>query len=148
MEQSYESLKLENQLCFPLYACAKEVVRRYTPYLAPLDITYTQYITMMVLWEYGAMNVNTLGERLYLDSGTLTPLLKKLEKKGLVVRQRSVTDERCLTVSLTEAGWQLREKAVLIPEQLGNCIHLTSEEMTTLYHLLYKVLGELEENDI
>ncbi len=148
MEPSYESLKIENQLCFPLYACAKEVVRRYTPYLSPLDITYTQYITMMVLWEYGEMYVNTLGERLYLDSGTLTPLLKKLEKKGFVVRQRSSSDERCLTVSLTEAGWQLREKAVSIPEQLGNCIHLTPEEMMTLYHLLYKVLGELEENDV
>ncbi|MCD7982037.1 MAG: MarR family transcriptional regulator [Clostridiales bacterium] len=136
----YDVLKIENQLCFPLYASAKEVVKKYKPYLDEIDLTYTQYITMMVLWEYGQMNVKALGERLYLDSGTLTPLLKKLENKGMVIRKRSDKDERNMTVSLTEAGMQLREKAVSIPEAIGSCINLTHEEMLTLYSILYKIL--------
>ena len=136
----YDVLKIENQLCFPLYASAKEIVKKYKPYLDEINLTYTQYITMMVLWEYSQMNVKTLGERLYLDSGTLTPLLKKLETKGLVTRKRSDIDERNMTVSLTEAGMQLREKAVNIPEALGRCINLTREEMLTLYNILYKIL--------
>ncbi len=143
---SYEVLKIENQLCFPLYACAKEVVRRYKPYLDPLDLTYTQYITMMVLWEYGRMNVKELGKRLYLDSGTLTPLLKKLESKGLITRERSSNDERQLTITPTERGMQLREQAVDIPAKLGACIDLSMEEIGTLYQLLYKVLGDNEES--
>ncbi|MCD8212033.1 MAG: MarR family transcriptional regulator [Oscillospiraceae bacterium] len=141
----YDVLKIENQLCFPLYAAAKEVVRRYKPYLDPLGLTYTQYITMMVLWEYGEMNVKELGERLYLDSGTLTPLLKKLEEKGLVSRERSVRDERCLSVAPTERGMQLRDSAVEVPEQMGGCISMSEEEMGTLYQLLYKVLGDSRE---
>ncbi len=139
---SYEVLKIENQLCFPLYAAAKEVVRRYKPYLDPLGLTYTQYITMMVLWEYGEMNVKELGDRLYLDSGTLTPLLKKLEEKGLVSRERSDRDERCLSVAATERGMKLRDRAVEVPEKMGGCISLSEEEMGTLYQLLYKVLGD------
>lgn len=138
----YDVLKIENQLCFPLYASAKEIVKKYKPYLDEIDLTYTQYITMMVLWEYGQMNVKTLGERLYLDSGTLTPLLKKLETKGLVIRKRSDKDERNMTVSLTETGLQLREKAVNIPEAMGSCINLTREEMLTLCRILYKILDK------
>ncbi len=137
---NYDILKIENQLCFPLYASAKEVVRKYKPYLDPLDLTYTQYIVMMVLWEYGQMNVKELGQRLYLDSGTLTPLLKKLEQKGLVSRNRSDQDERHLEVAPTEKGIQLREKALEVPKAMGGCIHLTQEEIDTLYSLLYKIL--------
>ncbi len=137
---NYDILKIENQLCFPLYASAKEVVRKYKPYLDPLDLTYTQYIVMMVLWEYGQMNVTELGQRLYLDSGTLTPLLKKLEQKGLVSRNRSDQDERTLDVVPTEKGMQLREEALGVPAAMGSCINLTQEEMRTLYSLLYKLL--------
>ncbi len=142
----YEILKIENQLCFPLYACAKEIVHRYKPYLDPLDLTYTQYITMMVLWEYGQMNVKELGERLYLDSGTLTPLLKKLESKGFVLRERSSEDERLLSVRPTEKGMKLREEAVHVPEKLGACFELSQEEIGTLYQLLYKILGKDAEH--
>ncbi len=139
---NYDILKIENQLCFPLYASAKEVVRKYKPFLDPLGLTYTQYIAMMVLWEYGQMNVKELGQRLYLDSGTLTPLLKKLEQKGLVSRNRSDQDERTLDVAPTEKGMQLRETALAVPAAMGGCITLTQEEMTTLYSLLYKILGK------
>ncbi len=139
---NYDALKIENQLCFPLYAGAKEVIRRYyKPYLDPIDLTYTQYITMMVLWEYGEMNVKELGQRLYLDSGTLTPLLKKLEKKGYITRTRSEQDERNLTVAPSEEGMRLREKAAGIPEAVGSCVDLDPEEIDTLYKLLYKLLG-------
>ena len=102
--EGYEQLKLENHLCFPLYAAAKEVVRKYKPYLDELDLTYTQYITMMVLWENESMNVKELGSKLYLDSGTLTPLLKKLESKGYITRKRSTTDERNIIISITSLG--------------------------------------------
>ncbi len=135
-------LKIENQLCFPLYACAKEIIKKYRPFLDEIDLTYTQYITMMVLWEYREMNVKELGERLYLDSGTLTPLLKKLEGKGIVSRKRSEEDERNLIVTITEQGMQLREKACKIPEKMGGCINLEQEEAFILYHLLYKILGK------
>ncbi|MCD7823985.1 MAG: MarR family transcriptional regulator [Oscillospiraceae bacterium] len=138
----YDVLKIENQLCFPLYVCAKEVVRKYKPYLDQIDLTYTQYITMMVLWEYGQMNVRELGDRLYLDSGTLTPLLKKLESKGLIQRERSDKDERNVIVTPTNEGVELREKAVSIPMAIGSCINLTQEEALTLYRLLYKILGK------
>ncbi len=108
MAENYDNLKLENQLCFPLYACAKEVTRRYKPFLSEFDLTYTQYIVMMVLWERREVNVKELGDCLYLDSGTLTPLLKRLEQKGLLSRERSREDERSLIVRITEAGDQLR----------------------------------------
>ncbi len=142
MTDKYDMLKIENQLCFPLYACAKEIVKKYRPFLDEIDLTYTQYITMMVLWEHREMNVKELGERLYLDSGTLTPLLKKLEGKGLVSRKRSEKDERNLIVTITEQGMQMREKACKIPEAMGGCINLGQEEAFTLYHLLYKILGK------
>lgn len=141
----YDALKLENQICFPLYACAKEVVRKYKPYLDKIDLTYTQYITMMVMWEKRSVNVKELGEFLYLDSGTLTPVLKTLEKKGLVTRSRSKEDERVLIVAVTEEGLELREKAVNIPVELGSCMAISMEDAQTLYRILYKILSN--END-
>lgn len=143
MSEEFNPLKLENQICFPLYACAKEVVKRYKPYLDKLDLTYTQYITMMVMWEKKRVNVKELGDALYLDSGTLTPLLKKLEAKGFIIRERSKSDERNLIVSITEKGEALRSKAVDVPAKMGQCVTLTSEEAKTLYRLLYKLLGNL-----
>lgn len=140
-ETQYDCLKLENQLCFPLYAASKEIIRRYKPYLDELDLTYTQYITMMVLWEYRKMNVKELGEKLFLDSGTLTPVLKKLESKGYLKRSRSEKDERNLIVSITQKGKDLREEAVSIPSKMGACVNLTEDEAKELYALLYKVLG-------
>lgn len=140
----YDSLQLKNQLCFPLYASARETVKLYKPYL---DLTYTQYITMLVLWEEKVVSVKVLGERLFLDSGTLTPLLKKLEAKGLVVRRRSQEDERILNVSLTKAGERLRERALDIPRELGNTVKLDPEEISQLYRLLYKLLAGMTEKD-
>lgn len=140
MSNKYDILKLENQLCFPLYACSKEVVRRYKPFLDEIDLTYTQYIVMLVMWEKSKITVKDLGECLYLDSGTLTPVLKKLEVKGYVTRSRSKEDERNLEVSLTSQGSQLREEAVNIPSKVRKCIDLNSEEALKLYEVLYKVL--------
>ena len=140
MEDKYEVLKLKNQLCFPLYACSKEVVRMYKPFLDEIDLTYTQYIAMMVLWERRQISVKELGEYLFLGSGTLTPLLKKLEQKGYLTRSRSKEDERVLDVVLTDEGLALREKALQIPAQIGACVKLSPEEAGTLYRLLYKVL--------
>ena len=137
----YDALKLENQLCFPLYASAKEVVRLYKPFLDEIGLTYTQYIAMLALWERDGLSVKELGEQLYLDSGTLTPLLKKMESQGLVRRSRNARDERSVTITLSEQGKALRERAVSIPERLGECLPLTAEESKPLYRLLYKVLG-------
>ena len=139
----YDVLKLENQLCFPLYACAKEIVRRYKPYLDELDLTYTQYITMLVLWERKKMNVKELGESLYLDSGTLTPVLKKLEAKKYISRERSKEDERNLIISITPEGEKLKEKAVQVPHKMGQCIHLQPEDAKQLYGLLYQILQSM-----
>ena len=140
--RTYDALKLENQLCFPLYACSREIIRQYKPFLDEIDLTYTQYIVMMVLWERGSVTVKELGECLYLDSGTLTPLLKKLETKGLLTRARSTRDERNLIVTLTEEGARLRERAIRVPEQMAQCSPLEPEEAVTLYRLLYKILGK------
>ena len=139
--KKYDCLKLENQLCFPLYAASREVVKRYSPYLEKLDLTYTQYITMLVLWEHGSITVKDAGQLLYLDSGTLTPLFKKLEEKGLVVRARSKTDERNLIVSLTEKGEAMKDQALDIPGQLSACLCLKDGEADELYRLLHKILG-------
>ena len=136
-------LRLKNQLCFPLYACSKEVVRKYKPFLDELDLTYTQYITMMVMWEKQEINVKCLGQILYLDSGTLTPVLKKLESRGYLTRQRSKEDERNLRITITEEGNALKERARQIPQQVGRCVHLESDEAEELYRLLYKVLGDM-----
>jgi MarR family transcriptional regulator, organic hydroperoxide resistance regulator len=140
----YDMLKLGNQLCFPLYACSKEIVRKYKPFLDELDLTYTQYITMMVMWEQKEINVKSLGECLYLDSGTLTPVLKKLESKGYITRNRSKEDERNLCISITPLGEALKEKAATVPTRIGECIKLDAEEAKQLYQLLYKVLGQMD----
>lgn len=142
----YDALKLENQLCFPLYACAKEITRRYKPFLDRIGLTYTQYITMMVLWEKGELSVKELGESLYLDSGTLTPLLKRLEQKGLLTRKRSERDERSLEVRITKEGTKLRDLALTIPRDMEDCVKLTREEFRTLYSLLYKTLYSIEKS--
>lgn len=141
MADKYDVLKLENQLCFPLYACAKEVVRRYKPYLDELDITYTQYITMMVLWEHKSLNVKQMGELLYLDSGTMTPVLKKLEQKGYLTRERDCRDERSLIIKITESGELLKGQAVHIPEQIVNCISLEPEDAKVLYRVLHTMMN-------
>jgi len=136
-------LKLKSQLCFPLYACSREVIKKYKKFLDPLGLTYTQYIAMMVLWEQKRVNVKSLGEQLYLDSGTLSPLLKKMETQGFVSRNRDAADERNVIVTITSKGESLKEKAITIPEKIGSCINLDYEDAKTLYTLLYKVLGEL-----
>ena len=141
MDEKYEVLRLQNQLCFPLYAASREIVKKYTPYLERLDLTYTQYITMMVLWEEHEISVKALGEKLFLDSGTMTPVLKALEKKGLVSRARSEADERVLIVTVTQEGLLLRDQALEIPTAVGGCIGLEPEEAAALYHILYKILG-------
>lgn len=142
--KEYDVLKLGNQLCFPLYACSKEIVRKYKPFLDELDLTYTQYITMMVMWEQKEVNVKALGDCLYLDSGTLTPVLKKLEAKGYITRQRSKEDERNLCVTITKTGEELRKQAVTVPNQLKQCVNLDSGEARQLYQLLYKILNQLQ----
>ncbi|MBQ8202618.1 MAG: MarR family transcriptional regulator [Clostridia bacterium] len=144
-QERFDALRLENQLCFPMYACSREVIKRYRPYLDELGLTYTQYIVMMVVWAEGTISVRDMGRRLFLDSGTLTPVLKTLEKAGLITRRRSTQDERVLMISVTQAGLALREKAVSIPEIMAGCVNLSSDEAATLYRLLYKVLASSEE---
>ena len=142
--EGYEQLKLENQLCFPLYAAAKEVVRKYKPVLDELDLTYTQYITMMVLWEKEELNVKELGSILYLDSGTLTPLLKKLEAKGYISRTRCKEDERNLIIQITEKGEALKEKAAGIPQSMTEkWVNISKDESKVMYHALYKLLSQV-----
>lgn len=139
-----DSLRLENQLCFPLYVCAKEVIRKYQPFLDAIDLTYTQYIAMLVLWERKEISVKELGEQLYLDSGTLTPMLKKMEIKGLISRERSRVDERIVIVTLLEKGQQLKERAVKIPQEMGNCITLDRNDLKELYRILQRLLENLK----
>ena len=146
-QENYECLKLDNQLCFPLYAASREILRLYTPFLSPLDLTYTQYISMMVLWAEKELTVKELGERLYLDSGTLTPLLKKLEQKGYITRVRSKADERSLIVSITSEGERLKERAAEVPAKIGACVHLAPEDAQVLYGLLHKLLREFSEEN-
>ena len=136
----YDVLKLENQLCFPLYAAAREVVKKYRPHLDAIGLTYTQYVAMMVLWERKEITVKGLGELLYLDSGTLTPVLKSLETKGLVERKRSAADERSVTVRLTAQGDSLKDAAAEIPAKVAGCVGLDPGEAAALYKLLYKIL--------
>lgn len=143
MEQKndYDMLKLERQLCFPLYACARKVVNLYSPYLKPLGITYTQYLVFLVLWEEAKITVGELGQKLYLDNGTLTPLLKKMETAGLITRSRSKVDERVVEVKLTQEGKKLREQAKDIPLRIKECLALSTDEAQTLYQTLYSVLN-------
>ena len=141
----YDALRLENQLCFPLYACSREIIKKYRPFLEEIDLTYTQYITMMVLWSDKKISVKELGSKLFLDSGTLTPVLKSLEGKGHIKRYRSSQDERILLAEITPEGESLREKALSIPQKIGCCITLGSDEAMELYRLLYKILGSCKE---
>lgn len=142
----YDQLKLDNQLCFPLYAAARDIVKHYKPFLDELDLTYTQYIALMVLWEEESVSIKHLGERLHLDSGTLTPLCKKLEAKGFVTRKRDTQDERNVMVQLTQQGRELEVRAAKIPELMmqAGCIPLTPEEAQTLRTLLYKTMHGLD----
>ena len=145
MDDKYEPLRLKNQLCFPLYLCAKEIQRQYAPYLDEINLTYTQYVVMMYFWENGSSNVKTIGKTLLLDSSTLTPLLKKLENKGYVTRTRSKEDERNLVVELTPEGDALKDKALEIPFKIGRCLDLEQDEAAALYRTLYKVLQNIEK---
>ncbi|MBQ8043970.1 MAG: MarR family transcriptional regulator [Clostridia bacterium] len=138
--EELDSLKLENQICFPLYVCSKEIIKRYKPFLDEIHLTYTQYITMMVLWDKKEVNVKELGEYLYLDSGTLTPLLKKLENKKYINRVRSKKDERNLIISITELGMELKNKAKDIPSKISKCIEMEGKDAIELYKLLHKIL--------
>lgn len=139
-----DALKLENQLCFPLYACAKEVVRQYRKPLEELNLTYTQYVVMMVLWEHGAMTEGELGKIVHLDSGTLAPLLKRLEKQGYINRVRPENNERKLFLSLTETGEALKERAICVPASMQGCLDLEPEEMLLLKKLLDKALIRMD----
>ena len=147
MKNKYESLKLQNQVCFPLYACSKELVRQYGPYLKKLDLTYTQYIVMMVMWEKETVSSKELSESLHLDYGTLTPVLKKLEKTGYLTRERSTEDERLLSIALTDKGRELKKKAVSIPTAIAECMGLTVDEFKTLYTLTYQALKHMESKE-
>ena len=141
MAQEYEQLLLKNQLCFPMYACSRKIVSSYTPYLKPLGLTYTQYVVMMVLWERETVNVGQLGEILRLDAGTLTPLLKRIEKAGYVRRERSREDERITIISITPAGEALKEKCKDIPLKMASVgSPLSEREAKELYRLLYLFL--------
>ena len=134
-------LRLDHQLCFPLYVASKEITRRYLPLLKELDLTYTQYITLLALWEHDHITVKELGEKLYLDSGTLTPLLYKLENKGYIIRNKSEKDGRELVVCVTPLGYKLKEKALSIPSSIAKCVNLNKDEAVTFFQLLSKVLN-------
>ena len=140
----YEQLRLENQLCFPLYACSRAITRAYGPLLEESGLTYTQYITMMALWEYGTMSVKELGGKLLLDSGTPTPLLKKLEARGLVRRTRDRNDERRLLVSLTPEGKALEDVAAKVPGRMASCVPLEADDAQQLAMLLGKLMRALD----
>ncbi len=143
MADKYQCLKLDNQLCFPLYAVSKEIVRKYKPFLDEVDLTYTQYIVMMVVWEDERVSVKEMGKKLFLDSGTLTPVLKTLEKKGLIERTRSKEDERNLIVTLTPSGKALKDKAVDIPAKMGGCLNISPEDAMELHNILHKIMETL-----
>ncbi len=141
MEYDYrEAMKLANQLCFPLYAAARNVTNLYTPLLKPLGLTYTQYIVFLVLWERDGISVSELGQKLMLDNGTLSPLLKKLEREGYVQRRRRAEDDRVVELTLTEAGRALQEQAREIPARVASCVDLPPEKARQLYILLYELL--------
>ena len=144
----HEAMKLTNQLCFPLYAAARNVTGLYTPWLKPLGLTYTQYIVFLVLWEEDGISVTEIGEKLMLDNGTLSPLLKKMEKAGYINRRRSIDDERVVVITLTEAGRALQEEAQDIPRQIAGCVELSPEKAQMLYALLYELLGNQKSHDM
>lgn len=147
-DKKYDSIKLKNQLCFPLYAASREILRKYTPFLKELDLTYTQYIAMMVLWEEKELTVGDMGKKLFLDTGTLSPLLKSMEKKGYLTRTRSAEDERIVTICITPEGEKLKEKAVDIPQKIGGCFKLSPEDGQALYRILYELLSQSATTDL
>lgn len=139
----FDKLKLDNQLCFPLYVISKEVVRNYAPVLKRLGLTYTHYIVLMALWEEKTINVKELGNILYLDSGTLTPVLNKLESKGFIEKIKSNKDKRVVDIHITDNGMKLREEALFIPDTMRNCFELSDEEAKLLYKILRKMMQQL-----
>ena len=141
------AMKLANQLCFPLYAAARSVTSLYTPFLRPLGLTYTQYLVMLVLWEEDGVRVSDLCESLMLDSGTLSPLLKKLEGQGLIERKRSSDDERVVLICLTASGRHLQEMAKDVPARVGGCLELSPEKAAEMYSLLYELLDGLRKRN-
>ena len=143
MDSKYNHLKLENQLCFPIYLCSKEIINLYNPILKDINLTYTQYIVMMYFWEYKKCNVKSLSRALLIDSSTLTPLLKKLENKGFIKRERSTMDERNLDLTITMLGEELKEKAIDVPKKIENCLNLDSSDARILYKLMYKILTNI-----
>ncbi len=143
----HEAMKLENQLCFPLYAAARKVTGLYTPILKPLGLTYTQYIVFLVLWEEDGLTVGEICDRVMLDNGTLSPLLKKMQQAGYVERKRSAKDDRVVVITLTEKGRALQEKAKDVPARAGSCIELPPEKAKNLYLLLYELLGSREHKE-
>ena len=147
MDDKYAALRLKNQLCFPLYAASNMITRKYKPLLDKLDLTYTQYIVMMVLWEEKQVNEKFLCQALFLKSNTVTPLLKKLEAKGYIVKAKDKSDERNLVITLTEAGEKLQDDALCVPETIAQEFHLTPEEATGLYEVLYKMLDQERAKD-
>ena len=146
--KEFDALKLNNQVCFPLYACTKELVRQYAPYLKELGLTYTQYLVMMVLWEKETVSSRELAQCLRLDYGTLTPVLRRLQQSGYLTKERSAEDERLLTLSLTDKGRDLRSSATGIPPAIAACMGLSNEEFIQLYSLAYKALNHMEQRNI
>ena len=142
-DKNYDDLRLDNQLCFPLYALSKEVIKQYRPYLDEINLTYTQYIAMMVIWEKEKINVKELGKKLYLDSGTLTPVLKSLEAKGFVTRYRSQEDERLLMVEITAEGIALKDKALEIPRKMVSKIDISLNDAIVMHRQFYNLLNQL-----
>ena len=147
MNDKYESLRLKNQLCFPIYAVSNLITRTYKPFLDELDLTYTQYIVMMVLWEEGQTNEKSLCEALCLKSNTVTPLLKKLEDKGYIKKEKDATDGRNLLISLTESGRKLQDEALIVPECMAKEFQIPPQDAAVLYKILYKILNYKKEND-
>ena len=143
-----EAMKLENQLCFPLYAAARHVTSLYTPFLKPLGLTYTQYIVFLVLWEKDGVPVGEICEKLMLDNGTVSPLLKKMEQNGYIQRSRSTTDDRVVIITLTEKGKDLQNEALDIPLKVGSCVHLPLEKGKQLYDLLYELLDKMKNKEM
>ncbi len=148
-EKEFDPLLLGNQLCFPLYAAARKIVAAYTPFLRQIGLTYAQYVTMMVMWEDREITMRDLGKRLFLDSGTLTPVLKRLEALGYVRRQRNAEDERLLTVRITDEGLALKEKALSVPCAMGCLLNqhgqiLTREEVSDMKEQLYRIISALQ----
>lgn len=144
---SYDSLKLSNQLCYPVYLCAKEIVNKYTKFLSDFGLSYTQYIILMELWENESVKAKELSESVGLDPSTLSPVLKKMEQKGLILKKRCVNDERCFTITVTEEGYALRDRLLSVPEKMRKCFDLSPEEGMMMYKLINKIIANLKEGD-